>query len=75
MPAQLKAAPGSACSQSFRNFLVKRSLPPIRARGPSDDSPPFKARAREAEFERCKADPASYLQFEDFSDDEQEAFE
>jgi len=29
----------------------------------------LKARAREAEFERCKADPAGYLRLEEFTDD------
>jgi hypothetical protein len=29
----------------------------------------LKAREREAEFEKCKADPASYLQLEELTDD------
>jgi len=29
----------------------------------------LEARAREAEFDRCKADPASYLQLEQITDD------
>jgi hypothetical protein len=29
----------------------------------------LRARARDAEFEKCKADPASYLQLEEFTDE------
>ena len=29
----------------------------------------LRAQAREAEFEKCKADPASYLQLDQFTDD------
>jgi hypothetical protein len=35
----------------------------------------LKARAREAEFEKCKADPASYLELEELTDDEEMSVE
>ena len=35
----------------------------------------FKAREREAEFEKCKADPASYLGLEELTDDAEMSLE
>ena len=35
----------------------------------------LKAREREAEFEKCKADPASYLELEELTDDEEMSVE